>query len=275
MTDTPPPAREGAKQEAFNNLMHRVQGLLKAIEGMGEVNPDFIARAQQALESEGEERNRAQAQEAAVAEGLRDAIPDEGQRNQVAGWFILLAMTNGFTPAFRALTTLVKSGGDARTVPQFAPPAAQIPAQVKLPGFAFLFWQSPARGAAIRATAAIGNPHGLGKSLREVITGYTQNAEALSPRGPEAAKVLRFVRRVLTNEALEITIVPGSEDLLGENVPPRGPAALGSEVTVAIADAFRDQIRTLIEKAHPTETSLTYWRATLERVGVTDITPSD
>lgn len=264
MVDRPASRSEPADQ--FNDLMSQVETQLSVIEAVRALNPAFVAKVGAAITGEAQSRKEANAQHFAIQEALTDTFPEAEERRAVANWFVYVAMANGYGQAHRSLTKYVESAGDATSVPASAPPAPQL-FDADVPGLRIGPWKSPKRARALRAVASLGNPHGAGRIFKAALETFTETSTLLSPTGGIDPQAMSLVRTTLENDAIDVTIEGGSDELLRTPIEPFGEDNMGCSVAVDMAVSWRATIEDMLANKRARLGSVQYWSSTLEKLG--------
>ena len=251
----------------FNDMMSRTETQISAIEAIRALNPAFVAKVQAAIIRVSKSRNEANAQHAAIREALVEAFPDDDERHAITNWFVYVAMAIGYGQAQKMLMKFTESAGDPSVVPPVAAPAPQLlPSTV--PGYRLGPWKSPARGRAIKAVASLGNPHGAGRVFKLALERFAETTALLSPTTGMDPQATNLVRSALENDAIDVTIEGGSDELLRASIEPYGDDTFGCSVAADIAVHWRSAIEDLLKHKLVRFGSVQYWASTLEKLGL-------
>ncbi len=260
------PVSQNDPADHFNNLMSQVETQLSVIEAVRALNPAFVAKVEAAISGAARSRTEANAQHYAIQDALADTIPDEGERRAVTNWFVYVAMANGYSQAHRLLTKFVEAAGDPATVPTLPEPSPQL-AIAHIPGLRIGPWKSPKRARASRAVASLGNPHGAGRIFKAALETFSETSALLSPTGGMDPQATNLVRSALENDAIDVTIVGGSDELLRTPIAPYDGDELGCSVAVDMAASWRRTIEEMLANKQARLGSVQYWSSTLEKLG--------
>lgn len=253
----------------FNELMVRVARLIKVTDQLNDMNPDFIAKVAMALAARSEDRAAVVAQGGMVMEALAPTVPEAAERKAVTSWFLAKAMQAGFLQTHRMLLQTVRRGGRPTEDMRMVGNKVMLPSSFTVPGFSLGPWHSPRRAKALRAVQSLGNPHGLGLTIRDALNRLNQSNLALRPDDGKRAQAARYVRAALASDGLVITTEAGTPDLLEQDVDYIGRAEFGSAAEAVVDPALVARIREMTtDRAAVNEASLKYWASTLGRLGI-------
>lgn len=252
----------------FNDLMSRLTEAVKTRDRINVLNPDFVAKIYLAREAQSDNKEAISEQNSLVTQALMDVVPDAKERSYVSSWFISKALEVGFNDAFHLLSFLVRHGGHPSQGMRVVNGRVMLPPDVSIPGLTFGPWLSPSRAKAVRALERLGNPHGLGLTVRDALRRYGQTTQALRPEDKALARATRFVYSALADPSVTVEVHPSGPELLEIDIGYDEEAAFGSKVEAKIDPFLERKAQQAVNSTKVSDTSLTYWAPTLKRLGI-------
>ncbi len=261
---------DGSPTAEFNEVMRKVEQHLKLVDVVEPLNPAYVAKLRVALDGARKSREEANAQQQAIMDALVECFPQDVERAAIANWFIFVAMGQGYAQAFKFLSDYALMGGEPLAVPQYAPPAPQLPSAF-MPGIRIGPWKSRGRAKALRAVASLGNPHGAGRVFKAALETYVQTSRMISGVPQEQLEHLRIIGAILSSKALELVIEGADEAALLElDAKADDPESHDVSVTIRLSKPWMDDIETRLRSKQVKSGSLKYWTPTMARVGVSE-----